>query len=422
MTIKKNRTTNKHISDYKKFLTKKEYKKIKALAKPLKKLKIVHVNSTPHGGGVAEILKSLVPMEQSLGINSSWYCIQGDPEFFFITKKFHNGLQGHDTFLSDEQKKHYLDYNEKFAEDLKKLKPDLLMIHDPQPLAVSEFDHTTSKILRIHVDMSSPDKKIFNFLFPYIKNYKSVVLSLPEYVSAKLKNINSKLYISPPAIDPLTEKNEIIHCSQYKNCLEKVGINPKHPLIAQVSRFDIWKNPLGVIEAFYLAKKKIPNLQLILAGIIEAKDDPGAYDVLKEVKEYAKEDKNIWVFHSLNQLKKLRIHHTNFIKMIQNCANPILQLSTREGFGLTVTEAMWRNKVVIGGNAGGIKFQIKNKKNGFLSDTVEDAAKKIIWTIKNPKPSKKMGQNANKKVKENFLITRLLADQLKIYMETKDCG
>ncbi|MFC1612763.1 glycosyltransferase [Patescibacteria group bacterium] len=422
MTIKKIRTTHKKFSDYRKFLTKTEYEKIKTLSKPLKKLKIIHINSTPKGGGVAEILKSLVPLEMSLGIDSNWYCIQADPEFFFITKKFHNGLQGYDTFLSDEQKKHYLDYNKKFADDIKKLKPDLLMMHDPQPLAVSEFDNTITKILRIHVDMSAPNKEILNFLLPYIKNYNSVILSLPEYVSTKFKNINPKIYISPPAIDPLTEKNEIVHCSKYKNCLEKIGINPKYPLIAQVSRFDIWKNPLGVIEAFYIAKKKIPNLQLILAGIIEAKDDPSAYDVLKEVKEYAKEDENIWVFHSLNQLKKLKISHTNFIKMIQNCANPILQLSSREGFGLTVTEAMWRSKILIGGNVGGIKFQIKNKKNGFLTDNVKDTAKKIIWTVKNPKSSIKMGKNAKEKVKKDFLITRLLADQLKIYTENTDCG
>lgn len=417
MYLQKTRTTTKDFKNYRQFITKREWENLKKTAKKLRKKKIIHINATQKGGGVAEILKSLVPLERSMGIDSSWYCISADSDFYHIAKKLFNGAQGADVFISEEQKQHYLDFNEKFANELKKIKADLIIIHDPHPLAISEFYYDNPLILRIHPDLSAPNKNIMKFLLRYMNKYQASIFSLPQYAPEEMKKkANSKkIYISPPCIDPLTKKNEIIDCKKYKAILAKIGVNYEKPLIAQVSRFDMFKNPIGVVKAFYMAKEEIPDLQLVLSGIIEAKDDPTAYEILEDVKEYAKASEDIVMFHNLNQLKKLRLSQSTLIKVVQNCANPILQLSIREGFGLTVTEAMWRGKVVIGGDVGGIKLQIQDGENGFLVNSPEEAARKIVEIIKDPDLAKKIGANARKTVKKNFLITKLLADHLEIY-------
>lgn len=408
--LKKRKIKKRNINNYKKIVSAKEIKEIKNLAKPLKGKKIVHINATPEGGGVAEILKSQPSLERSLGINSNWYFMEEDGNFFNITKKIYNGLQGLKTFLTEQEKKYYLNVNKKMAEQLNKLKPDLVMIHDPQPLAISAFYDGAPMILRIHLDLSTPNQQILNFLNPYLKFYQKIIFSLPEYI---IKNFdNSKAVISYPAIDPLTKKNKITEAKKLKSILESLNINPSKPIVAQVSRFDIWKNPLGAIKTFYIAKKEIPDLQLVLLGVMQAQDDPSAPKIYEKVKKYAKGDTDVIL---ISDLKKAKIKNETLVNALQNCANPILQLSLREGFGLMVTEAMWHSKVVVGGNVGGIKFQIKNGKNGFLVDNPNEAAKKIVEAFKNPKKSKKIGENAHFSVKRNFLITRLVKDHLKIY-------
>ena len=409
MLIKK-KIIKRNINDYKKIVSVEEIKKIKNLAKPLKGKKIIHINATPEGGGVAEILESQPSLERSLGINSSWYFIKEGKKFFNITKKIHNGLQGLKISLTKKEEKHYLNVNKKIAKQLNRLKPDLVMIHDPQPLAISAFYDNAPMILRIHLDLSTPNQQILNFLDPYIKLYQKVIFSLPEYV---IKNFDSsKAIISYPAIDPLTKKNKIIEPKKLKNILQRLDINPSKPIITQVSRFGLWKNPIGAAKAFYIAKKEIPDLQLVLLGVIEAQDDPSAFEIYKKVKKYAKGDTDVIL---ISDLKKIKLKNEILVSALQNCANLILQLSIREGFGLTVTEGMWHNKVVIGGNVGGIKFQIKNEKNGFLVDSHDEAAKRIVEVLKNPKLAKKIGENAHLSVKKKFLITKLIKDHLKIY-------
>lgn len=408
--LTKRKIIKRNINDHKKFVSAEKIKRIKNLAKPLKGKKIIHINATPEGGGVAEILESQPSLERSLGINSSWYFIKGDEKFFNITKKIHNALQGLKIFLTKEEEKYYLNVNKKIAEQLNRLKPDLVMIHDPQPLAISAFYNKAPMILRIHLDLSAPNKQILNFLNPYIKFYQKIIFSLPEYV---IKNLgNSKAIVSYPAIDPLTKKNKIIEPKKLKNILQSLNINPSKPIVAQVSRFGLWKNPVGAAKAFYIAKKEIPDLQLVLLGVMEAQDDPSAFEIYKKVKKYAKGDTDVIL---ISDLKKIKLKNEVLVNALQNCANPILQLSIREGFGMTVTEGMWHSKVVIGGNVGGIKFQIKNEKNGFLVDSPEEAAKRIVEVFKNPKLAKKIGENAHLSVKKKFLITKLIKDHLKIY-------
>ena len=406
----KRKIIKRNINGHKKFVSAEEIEKIKKLAKPLKDKKIIHINATPEGGGVAEILESQPPLERSLGIDSSWYFIKEDGKFFSATKKIHNALQGLKIFLTEEEKECYLNVNKKIAKQLNRLKPDLVIIHDPQPLAISAFYDGAPMILRIHLDLSAPNQQILDFLNPYIKFYQKVIFSLPEYI---IKNFDkSKVVISYPAIDPLTKKNKIIDPKKLKNILQSLNINPSKPIIAQISRFGLWKNPIGVAKAFYIAKKEISDLQLVLLGVMEAQDDPSAPKIYKKVKKYAKGDTDIIL---ISDLKKIKFKNEVLVNALQNCANPILQLSIREGFGLTVTEGMWHSKVVIGGNAGGIKFQIKNEKNGFLADSPDEAAKRIVEILKNPKLAKKIGENAHLSVKKNFLITKLIKDHLKIY-------
>ncbi|MEA2088948.1 MAG: glycosyltransferase [Patescibacteria group bacterium] len=408
--LKKRKIIKRNINNYKKIVSAEEIKRIKKLAKLLKGKKIIHINATPDGGGVAEILESQPSLERSLGIDSNWYFIKEDRFFFSITKKIHNGLQGLKISLTEKEKKYYLNVNKKIAEQLNRLKPDLVIIHDPQPLAISAFYDGAPMILRIHLDLSTPNQQILKFLNPYIKFYQKVIFSLPEYV---IKNFDaSKAVISYPTIDPLTKKNKIIKPKKLKNILKRLNINPSKPIIAQVSRFGIWKNPVGAAKAFYIAKKEIPDLQLVLLGVMEAQDDPSAPKIYQKVKKYAKGDTDVIL---ISDLKKIGLKNEVLVNALQNCANPILQLSLREGFGLTVTEGMWHSKVVIGGNVGGIKFQIKDEKNGFLVDNTDEAAKRIVEILKNPKLAKKIGEKAHLSVKKNFLITKLIKDHLKIY-------
>ncbi len=406
----KRRTALKDVNDYTQVVSPKEIDFLKKTALKIKGKKIIHINATPKGGGVAEILKSQVPLERSLGIDSHWYYLKADDKFFKITKKIHNALQGLKISLTFEEKDYYLKVNQNIAADLKKLKPDLAVIHDPQPLAVASYYKDSLMVLRIHIDLSTPNLAVFDFFKNYFKLYPKVVFSLYEYVPRGCKK--SRVVISPPAIDPLSSKNKIKAPQKFKKILEKAGVNPSKPLIAQVARFEIWKNPIGALRAYYKAKKYIPDLQIILLGVMEAQDDPGAEEMFKKVKKYAKGDKDIIL---ISQLKDLGVKNDELVCAVQNCANPILQLSRREGFGMTVTEAMWRGKVVIGSNVGGIKFQIEDGKNGFLVENYQEAARRVVEVFKNPNLAEKIGQRAHNSVKRKFLVTRSLKDFLKLY-------
>ncbi len=406
-------TGRRNIDDYQEIIGSKKIESLKEMAQPLAGKKVVHVNATPRGGGVAEMLKSQIPLERSLGLKSSWYYIDAEKageEFFATTKKIHNGLQGLKISFSQKELDRYLEANQEIAKHLQKLKPDLVVIHDPQPMAAAQFYKESPLFLRIHPDLSSPNSATLKLFSKYFLLYPKVVFSLPQYVPSFLPR--RRVIISCPAIDPLSEKNIIYPPQKFKKALAKIGINPSKPFMAQISRFEIWKDPLGVLQAYYLAKKKVPDLQVVLMGVMEAQDDPTAPRMYRKVKKYAGGDPDIIL---LSDLKGLALTNGELVNALQNCANPILQLSLREGFGLTVTEAMWKGRVVIGRRVGGIKVQIKDGVNGFLVETPQEAARRIVEILRNEKLAQRIGRAAQESVKKKYLITRLLNDFLKIY-------
>ncbi|MDX1608065.1 MAG: glycosyltransferase [Candidatus Spechtbacterales bacterium] len=408
----KTKLLEKNVEDYKQFCDSQRYEKLLQSAEKFKDKKILHINATPQGGGVAEILKTFVPLQRSLGLDSSWYYIKPDMKLFEITKKLHNSLQGSEVGLTKAEKDYYLNYNKKLAKAIDDFGADILMIHDPQPLASIEFiDNPPPAVGRIHIDSSEPNQDSMDFINPFLSQYTKIVFSLEDFVSDKLPR--KKIIISPPAIDPLSPKNIDIPRDLCRTILVALGISPDRPLITQVSRYDPWKDPLGVIDAYYIAKKDIPNLQLAMAGVIEAADDPEALVMLQKVQEKAKGDPDIYLITERN----IGEENKYLENALQRSSDIVLQKSIREGFGLTVTEAMWKGAPVIGGNVGGIKLQIKDGENGFLVNTPGEAAERIIKLFEEPELAKKIGKAAHESVRQNFLITRLLEDEFEIMEE-----
>jgi trehalose synthase len=404
-------TSKQKLDKYNEFISSRLLKEIEKEAKPLKQLKVFHLNATPRGGGVAEILKSLVPLMKGVGMKAEWYTLPPQNDFFEITKKMHNALQGKNYNFSFSDRKKYMLHMAKTARLMKEMKPDIWVIHDPQPAGVAMFlPNFKPSVLRLHIDLTSPDQGVWNFLEGFFSFYDKIIFSSKDFVK---KEIKDKAEIIQPAIDPLSLKNVAMPLEKAKEILRNFDINPNKPLIAQVSRFDPWKDPLGVVEAYRIAKKKIPDLQLALVGLFLAKDDPEAERVYAEVEKVTRKDKDVFLFAQVKKLKGLEV--SVFVKAIQTAANVIIQKSTKEGFGLVVTEAMWKEKAVIGGNVGGIKCQIEDGQNGFLVSDVKKTASKIVELIENPVLGKQMGKKARKKVKDNFLMPRLLLDYIKLF-------
>ena len=394
-------------------ISKKQLEEIKKLAQPLKGLKVNLINSTPKGGGVAEILKSLVPLMKDIGIKAKWYTIPPDKKFFEVTKQIHNALQGKNYDFPLSHQKIYLEHLKKTSQLMKEMKADIWVMNDPQPSGIIQLlPNLHPSICRVHIDLTSPNKKVWNFISNFLKDYDKVIVTSKEFIKPEIKR---KAVIIPPAIDPLAVKNIPMNMKKARQILEKYGISSQKPLISQLSRFDPWKDPLGVVKAYRIAKKKIPDLQLALIGFFISKDDPEAIEIYNNVRKETKNDPDIFLFSDLKCLGKLKVQ--TFVNAIQIASTLIIQKSIREGFALTVTEAMWKEKAVIGGKAGGIKIQIKNGENGFLVSSPKEAAKRIIEIIQNPKLAHKLGENAKLSVRKNFLMPRLLRDYLKLFKE-----
>lgn len=334
---------------------------LRQLAAPLKGMKLVHVNSTRAGGGVAEILTKLVPLQKELGIDVRWEVIRGEENFFTCTKDFHNALQGNPVPLSESTFRAYEETNADNAEELRSIleEADVVIIHDPQPLPLLRFcpNRKGRWIWRCHIDLSRPYRPVWKYLRKFVVEYNASIFSLADFAQP-LPHIQ---YLMQPSIDPLSEKNMDLDESQVLGIRPQFGIDPERPMILQVSRFDRFKDPVGVVRSYRLAKVFAPNLQLVLAGG-SATDDPEGSAVLKEVREEAAEDKDIHIL-----LLPSDAHLT--INALQRSADVVVQKSTKEGFGLTVTEAMWKGKPVIGGDTGGIRLQVVNHHTGFLVST-----------------------------------------------------
>lgn len=374
------------------------------LAEPLKNRRILHVSSTPLGGGVAEILSTMVPLTRALGIETTWEILQGVPEFYQVTKSFHNALQGNKVHIPKNQLDLFEEINRQNAEKLKPLllESDIVIIHDPQPIAlISHFPQRKGKwIWRCHIDASNPYRPIWKYLTQYIEQFDATIFSLPEFTHP----LKKPMYIIAPSIDPLSEKNRDLDKKEVNEVYNLFGIDQARPFVLQVSRFDRFKDPLGVVEAYHLTKKFNPKIQLVLAGGT-ATDDPEGEIVHKEVELAAGGDPDIHIL-----MLPPDSHKT--INALQRAATIVLQKSIKEGFGLTVTEALWKGKPVIGGNTGGIKLQVIHGQTGFVVNTTEGAAYRIRYLLQHAEESLIMGIRGREYVREKFLLTRHLRDYL----------
>lgn len=403
-----------HLSDYTDIAGESVIQHLRQLARPLQGKKVVHVNSTRVGGGVAEILDKLVPLKADLGIEVSWEVITGEDEFYQCTKGFHNALQGNPLDIPDALLRAYEETNRANAEKLRpKLEDaDFVFIHDPQPAMLLDLcpDRKGRWIWRCHIDLSQPYRRVWKYLEQWVAGYDASIFSLAAF-SRRLPNTQ---FLIPPSIDPLSVKNIELPPEEVRQVQLQFGIDPERPLITQVSRFDRFKDPLGVIQAYRLAKPFSPRLQLVLAGG-GATDDPEGEAVLQEVRMAAGDDPDLHVL-----LLPADAHPT--INALQQASDIVLQKSLKEGFGLTVTEAMWKGKPVIGGNVGGIRIQVINHHTGYLVDTPEGAALRIRALLHDRELLGVMGRKAKEFVRQNFLITRHLRDYLSLMVALQQDG
>lgn len=381
---------------------------LRQLAAPLQGARVVHVNSTRLGGGVAEILQKLVPCMQELGIEASWEVIGGTADFFSITKSMHNCLQGNPLNLSEARLRLYEETNAQNAARLHDslADADFVFIHDPQPVAIIAHvpDRRGRWVWRCHVDLSHPYRRMWAYLRRFIDRYDASVFSLPDFGQA----LPHPVYIIPPSIDALSEKNIELTTREIRATAERFGIDVRRPVMLQVSRFDHFKDPVGVVRAYRLATGFVPDLQLILAGG-EATDDPEGPLVLEDVRAAAADDPDIHVL-------LLPAEADRTVNALQRAADIVVQKSLREGFGLTVTEALWKGKPVIGGNVGGIRLQVVNHRTGFLIETPEGVALRVRYLLLNKAERRAMGKRGREVVRENFLITRHLRDYLTLML------
>lgn len=378
---------------------------LRTLAKDLKGIKIAHVNATPYGGGVSEMLRSLIPLIQDLGLKVEWQVISGDERFFRVTKNLHNALQGGDYKINAEDRDTYLAYNNHNATMMDK-EYDAVFVHDPQPAAMRYFkkDSNAKWIWRCHIDTSEPNKEAWNFLQPFIMEYDKIIFTMAQFAPPEM--FDHKVVIIPPAIDPLSPKNFPLNYELAHNIVSWIGIPSNSHLIVQVSRFDPWKDPLGVIEAYRLVKEEIESVQLALVGSM-ALDDPQGWEVYGQIMKEAENDNQLFVFTNFTGVSNIEVN------AFQRLADVVVQKSIREGFGLVVSEALWKGTPVIGGRAGGIPMQLEHG-GGYLIDTVEQCAERIIGLLKHPDQAAELSVAGPKNVRERFLLTRLIKDELNL--------
>ncbi|MCI0371977.1 MAG: glycosyltransferase [candidate division NC10 bacterium] len=378
------------------------------LSERVKGTSMLNVNSTKYGGGVAEILHRLIPMLNEVGVQARWEVIQGADEFYACTKAFHNALQGTEQAITQKMLDAYVETNRENAKRLL-LDANVMLIHDPQPAALIDYRTVGKWIWRCHIDASQPVRRVWNFIRQYVVKYDAAVFSLPRFA----QRLPISQFLVYPSIDPLSDKNRDLTEAEVDAHLGRLNVPRDKPILLQVSRFDRFKDPVGVIRAYRLVKKH-NDCRLVLAGG-GAADDPEGKAVLAEVQAAAGEDPDI---HALELPPDAHLA----INALQRAATIVLQKSTKEGFGLTVAEAMWKGKPVIGGAAGGITAQIIYDVTGYTVNSVEGAAFRIRHLLNNPDVREKMGQDAKEYVRQSFLITRHLRDYLTLMYAVVNSG
>jgi trehalose synthase len=388
------------LQDYAEVTGAAEIEELRHLAERVGTRRIQHINSTAVGGGVAEILTRLVPLFRELGIETTWDVIKGDEAFFSVTKAFHNALHGKHEDISSQMLDIFRANTEMNIRELN-LTGDVIFVHDPQPAGLIQRKPEVGKkwVWRCHIDVSTPQMDVWNFLRSYVEHYDAAIFSMPDFA----QQLPLPQFRVAPSIDPLADKNKPLDQCEINRVLEKHGINPAIPILTQISRFDRLKDPLGVIAAYRIVKKR-HKCQLVLAGG-GAPDDPEGEAVLREVQEAAASDPGIHVL-LLPPFSDIEIN------ALVRASTIVIQKSIREGFGLTVSEALWKKKPVIGGAVGGIKLQLINGVTGYLVHSPEGAANRIAELLGNRRLREHMGENGYQHVKESFLVTRHVKDYL----------
>jgi trehalose synthase len=398
----------KQLSDYREIVGDETLDNIRSLAEPLKGARVLHINATAYGGGVAEILATLAPLMQDVGLHAEWRLIEGADEFFEVTKACHNGLQGMGLDLTPEMRDIWRRYNEANAKKLEG-EYDYIVVHDPQPAGLLHYtktDHSRHWIWRCHIDTSEPNPAFWDFFAPYIRLHHAGIFTMEQYVGPDVDF--DPLVIMTPTIDPLKPKNQPIAVDKARALISRFGPDPDRPLMTQISRYDPWKDPIGVIDAYRIVKEEIPDLQLALVGAM-ASDDPEGWAYLEKTIRYAGNDYDISIPHNYFGVTGEEV------RAFQAGSQVIVQKSLREGFGLTVTEGMWHGRPVVGGGVGGITLQIADGETGFLVDSVTACARAVHYLLTHPEEADEMGRAGRERVRERYLITRQLADYLRLF-------
>jgi trehalose synthase len=398
------RLKRKRLEDYRRLIGDDAVAAIRDLGSGLRGARLLELSSTATGGGVAELLSSLVPLQRDVGLDVRWDLIPGDAAFFEFTKALHNGLQGQAITISAENREEYLSHNAAYAAALGD-GWDAVVVHDPQPAAVRSLassDDRAKWIWRCHIDSSTPDQAASDFLRPYIERYDCAVFTLPEFVPPGLSVPTAFI---APAIDPLSSKNRELPAFLARETVAELGIDLSRPLMIQVSRFDPWKDPLGVVEVWRLARSAFPELQLALVGSM-AGDDPEGWRIYEELEAAVRNERDCFLL--TNQMG-VTAHEVNALQRVTDVA---VQKSIREGFGLVISETLWKGTPIVAGRAGGITSQLEDGVSGRLATGVDEFAAAVRELLERPTAARELGSAGRRRVREEFLITRLLYDQL----------
>jgi trehalose synthase len=379
---------------------------VERTAAALRGARVLEVNATPYGGGVSELLRSTVPLLNDQGLRAEWRIISGDEPFFQVTKALHNGLQGAPRELDDKEKARYLATSRAnaagFADEY-----DFVFIHDPQPAGLLELGGKGQArwIWRSHIDTSHPNPSVWQFMRPFLANYDAAVFTMAEFVPPDMPT--PTVDIIPPAIDPQNPKNLTLPEATGRQVLQWIGQPLEHPLVTQVSRFDPWKDPLGVIQAWRRARESVPDLQLALVGSM-ASDDPEGWDMYRAIRKEIAHDKGVHVFTNLVGVGNVEVN------AFQALSRVVIQKSLREGFGLAVAEALWKGTPVVAGRAGGIPLQMADGAGGVLVDSVEECARAMVDLLRDPARARELAASGRERVRRHFLIPRMLLDELSL--------
>lgn len=404
---------HKSLADYTHLVGKSLVEEIRELAAETQGLRVLHLSATAFGGGVAEILYTLLPLMKDVGIEAEWQVIMGREEFFNSTKLMHNALQGNPQDLNAGEWAVWEQYNHINAEALSG-DWDVIIVHDPQPAAIRDMVPDKSKhwVWRCHIDLSTPNEATIARLTPHLENYDAALFHMQQYVPSTLDGNGPRTYICPPAIDPLSPKNMALSPEDAAFVCDQFGIDVERPLITQVSRFDPWKDPRGVIDAYRSVHEEFPDVQLALVGSMAA-DDPEGWEFLNDTIEYAGGDPDIKILNNLNNVGAIEVN------AFQSQSDVLIQKSTREGFGLTVSEALWKARPMVAGNVGGIPLQILDSETGYLVSSADECAERVKQILREPDLGRSLARAGKEHVRKNFLTPRLLRDWLQIFKDLR---